>query len=276
MGETLEHPSINPQREFAKRKIGQIIDNITTKGAPYWLFFYLGVPLFLLAIFYLVPQDIKDAMFIMHIPLTNLQSLLLHGYTHSEQNHILGNVTMYLVGITFVFAFEDNKKVLTYASVLFFTIVILLSAVLSLVLFEMKGVSGITSQGFSAVVAAFYAYGLYSLIRYMFEELNLLNIPSIGMMDAPQKIVFGFLMALFGVALVVVIQSSLQWGQFIVSGTTVSNGIAHFAGFISGLLIPALISLKYRDRLGEYTLAYNILVALSVVFAVVLYLKYLL
>ncbi|KAF5041094.1 MAG: hypothetical protein KO254_01080 [Methanoculleus marisnigri] len=276
MGETLEHPSINPQREFAKRKIGQIIDNITTKGAPYWLFFYLGVPLFLLAIFYLVPQDIKDAMFIMHIPLTNLQSLLLHGYTHSEQNHILGNVAMYLVGITFVFAFEDNKKVLTYASVLFFTIVILLSAGLSLILFEMKGVSGITSQGFSAVVAAFYAYGLYSLIRYMFEELNLLNIPPIGMMNTPQKIVFGFLIALFGVALVVVIQSSLQWGQFIVSGTTVSNGIAHFAGFISGLLIPALISLKYRDRLGEYTLAYNVLVTLSAAFGVVLYLKYLL
>lgn len=276
MGETLEHPSINPQREFAKRKIGQIIDNITTKGAPYWLFFYLGVPLFLLAIFYLVPQDIKDAMFIMHIPLTNLQSLLLHGYTHSEQNHILGNVAMYLVGITFVFAFEDNKKVLTYASVLFFTIVILLSAGLSLILFEMKGVSGITSQGFSAVVAAFYAYGLYSLIRYMFEELNLLNIPPIGMMNTPQKIVFGFLIALFGVALVVVIQSSLQWGQFIVSGTTVSNGIAHFAGFISGLLIPALISLKYRDRLGEYTLAYNVLVTLSAAFGVVLYLKCLL
>lgn len=276
MSETLEHPSINPQREFAKRKIGQIVDNITTKEAPYWLFFYLGVPLLLLAIFYLIPQDIKDAIFIMRIPLTNLQSLLLHGYTHSEQNHILGNVTMYLVGVTFVFAFEDNKKVLAYASVLFFTVVILLSAVLSLVLFEMKGVSGITSQGFSAVVAAFYAYGLYSLIRYMFEELNLLNIPSIGMMDAPQKIVFGFLMALFGVALVVVIQSSLQWGQFIVSGTTVSNGIAHFAGFISGLLIPALISLKYRDRLGEYTLAYNALVTISAVFGVVLYLKYLL
>jgi hypothetical protein len=83
-------------------------------------------------------------------------------------------------------------------------------------------------------------------------------------------------MALFGVALVVVIQSSLQWGQFIVSGTTVSNGIAHFAGFISGLLIPALISLKYRDRLGEYTLAYNALVTISAVFGVVLYLKYLL
>ncbi|KDE54352.1 hypothetical protein [Methanoculleus sp. MH98A] len=276
MGETLEHPSINPQREFAKRKIGQIIDNITTKGAPYWLFFYLGVPLFLLAIFYLVPQDMKDAIFIMHIPLTNLQSLLLHGYTHSGQNHILGNVAMYLVGITFVFAFEDNKKILTYASVLFFTLVILLSAGLSLVLFEMKGVSGITSQGFSAVVAAFYAYGLYSLIRYMFEELNLLNIPPIGMMNTPQKIVFGVLIALFGVALVVVIQSSLQWGQFIVSGTTFSNGIAHFAGFISGLLIPALISLKYRDRLGEYTLAYNVLVALSAAFGVVLYLKYLL
>lgn len=191
MSETLEHPSINPQREFAKRKIGQIVDNITTKEAPYWLFFYLGVPL-LLAIFYLIPQDIKDAIFIMRIPLTNLQSLLLHGYTHSEQNHILGNVAMYLVGITFVFAFEDNKKVLTYASVLFFTIVILLSAVLSLVLFEMKGVSGITSQGFSAVVAAFYAYGLYSLIRYVFEELNLLNIPPIGMMDTLRRLFLAF------------------------------------------------------------------------------------
>jgi len=192
MSETLEHPSINPQREFAKRKIGQIVDNITTKEAPYWLFFYLGVPLLLLAIFYLIPQDIKDAIFIMRIPLTNLQSLLLHGYTHSEQNHILGNVAMYLVGITFVFVFEDNKKVLTYASVLFFTIVILLSAVLSLVLFEMKGVSGITSQGFSAVVAAFYAYGLYSLIRYVFEELNLLNIPPIGMMDTLRRLFLAF------------------------------------------------------------------------------------
>jgi hypothetical protein len=70
--------------------------------------------------------------------------------------------------------------------------VILLSAGLSLVLFEMKGVSGITSQGFSAVVAAFYAYGLYSLIRYVFEELNLLNIPPIGMMDTLRRLFLAF------------------------------------------------------------------------------------
>ena len=74
------------------------------------LLFFVIIPLIYIGCF-LLPYNIKDAYFILHIPNWNWTSLFLSNYVHSEfKASFMPNLIMYYPIMFGIFAFESNKQ----------------------------------------------------------------------------------------------------------------------------------------------------------------------
>ena len=216
------------------QKIDQIKTNLKSWTIPEWVFFIVIIPAILFLI-YTIPQDIKNSYFILNTTdFGNLQTWFLFSYTHSQlYPHLVSNVIVYLIAVIALFSLEDNKRRFWTMAGSTFLIVPIITSILTIGLFHFLRI-GINSQGFSAVVAALIAYSIISLILWRLGD-------KLEDFDHPQlfrsRMLFLFLCGLLTIMLALIIVGGLSLGIFISTGESTSNGIAHFGGFITGVLV---------------------------------------
>jgi hypothetical protein len=236
-------------------KIDQLKTNLKSWTPLEWVLFFIIIPVILFLI-YALPQDFKNSYFILSTTHPeNLQSWLLNGYTHSQLYHLESNVIAYFIALFAVFSLENNKRRFWIMAGSSFLLVPLIASLLTLGLFHFLGV-GVNSQGFSAVVAAFVAYFFISLMLWILGD-------RLEDFDHPEwfksKLLFYLQCGLLTVILALIIVAGLSLGQFIDSGESTSNGIAHFGGFITGVIVFLLYDiLTERRRYFQMTLGFAI------------------
>jgi hypothetical protein len=103
----------------------------------------------------------------------------------------------------------------------------------------------VTSQGFSAIGAAFIAYAMVSIVLWMLGDM-------LEGFDHPEyfksRLLFIILCGLLTVVLALVIVGGIDLGLFLNTGKSTSNGIAHFGGFITLLILFLLYDVRTEKR----------------------------
>ena len=210
-----------------------------------WVLFFVIIPAILFLI-YALPQEIKDTYFILKTAdLWNLQTWLLYAYTHSQlYPHLVGNIAAYLLALIAVFSFENNRRRFWIIAGSSFLVVPVITSLLTLGLFRVLE-SGAKSQGFSAIVAAFIAYTLISLVLWILGD-------RLGAFDHPElfrsKMLFYLMCGLLTSIVALIVVGGLDLGMFIILGESMSNGIAHFGGFITGLIVFLVYDARTEQR----------------------------
>jgi len=251
--------------DFTK-KIDQIKINLKSWTLPEWVLFFMVIPLVLLLI-YAIPQEMKNSYFILNTANPgNLQTWFLNGYTHSRLYHIESNVIAYFLALIAVFSLENNKRRFWIMAGSSFFLVPLIASFLTVGLNHFLGF-GIQAQGFSATVAAFVAYTFISIVLWILGD-RLENF------DHPEwfrsRLLFYLQCGLLIVMLSVIIVGGLILGLFINTGESTSNGIAHFGGFIT-ILIVFLI----YDALTEQRIYFDLTLGVAIGMGILWYGNYL-
>lgn len=236
----------NPEisKDFTKN-IDQIKINLKSWKLPEWILFFLVIPAVLFLI-YLIPQDIKNSYFILNTANPwNLQTWFLFSYTHSQlYPHLVGNVALYLLALLSVFSFENNKRRFWIMAAGSLLLVPLIASLLTLGMFTVLGV-GVTSLGFSAIGAAFIAYAMVSIVLWILGDM-------LERFDHPEyfrsRLLFFVMCGLLTVVLALIIVGGIDLGLFLNMGESTSNGIAHFGGFITLLILFLLYDVRTEKR----------------------------
>ena len=233
----------DPARDPAE-KIGQVRSNLRAWHPLDWLVFWIAVPA-LLFVVYALPQAFKDRYLVLDTQFPwRLQTWLLSSYTHSQfYPHLIGNVAFYLVVLGMIFAFEHDRRRFRVLAGWSFLAVPVLSSGLTIALWGAFG-RNTTGQGFSAVIGAFLAYAMFLFVLWSVEDrMAVFDDPSL-FPGSPAR--YHTLRILLGIALALIVVMGVISGTFTEEGGAVSNGIAHFGGFISGLALLLLMSLKKK------------------------------
>ncbi len=128
-----------------------------------YFFFYFLIPI-LLTFTYLLPENIKQDI-ILNLSNPTIISMFFSNYVHLELTHFLGNLISYLIVIFLLFNLETNRILFYRSSLLIFIILPFVSSFLVISIFP----SLPPSLGFSAIVAGFMGYLVYSVFRYIKE-----------------------------------------------------------------------------------------------------------
>ncbi len=236
----------NPEisKDFTK-KIVQIKTNLKSWTLPEWIFFFVIIPAILFLI-YALPQNIRDSYFILNTTSSwNLQTWFLFSYTHSQlYPHLVGNIASYLLALLAVFSFEDNRQRFWIMAAGSLLLVPVIASLLTIGLFHVLGV-GVNSQGFSAIGAAFIAYAMISIVIWILGDM-------LEEFDHPEyfrsRPLFIVMCGLLTVVLALIIVGGIDLGLFLNSGGSTSNGIAHFGGFITLLIVFLLYDVRTEKR----------------------------
>ncbi len=148
------------------RKINPLIDGWSKAD---WIFYFVAVPVLLLAVFFL-PSSIKQYL-ILQMQAPTILSIFANHYTHTDPMHLIGNLSVYIVLVFLIFNLETDKKRFHTMSVFFFIIVPL---VVSLILIRFLSILPPT-QGFSAIDAAIMGYLIYSAYTYLRARYNFIK-----------------------------------------------------------------------------------------------------
>ena len=248
----------------------QIIRNLKSWSYFEWIFFFIVIPVILFLI-YLLPQNIKDNFFIFDTTqLFRFQTYLLNEYTHSTFDHIFGNFKIYLIALLAIFAFEDNKRRFTIMAASALLLVPIIAAILTVIFWNLIGKNTV-SQGFSGITAAFMAYALTIFIVWaMHDFLPMLKHPEkfIGR----QQIGYFAICALVAFAFAIITSMGLLLGSFVSGENFVSNGVAHFGGFVTGMIVFLLCDLISQNR----NFNFDVIFSMAIFIGVLTYIPYLL
>jgi len=250
-------------------RFNQIIVNLKSWKFSEWVLFFFLIPLLLYLIF-LLPQNIKDNYLVFNTSeLLKVQTFLLNEYTHSTFDHILGNVKFYLIAIIAIFAFENNKQRFWIMASCAFLLVPVIAAFLTVFFWDSINRNTV-SQGFSGIAAALSAYAIMIFLFWAMHDAMPVFNQSIKITD---RRFFGYILmcVLVAVFFALVISFGLQLGSFFGGGNVVSNGIAHFGGFITGLIILLLYDLIPENR----NLNFDVIFGLSIIIGIYAYIPYL-
>jgi hypothetical protein len=246
----------------------QLKTNLKSWDNNYWLVFFFIIPLFLLLVFAL-PQAVRDSYFIFHTsdPM-QLQTYILSGYTHSELFlHLAGNLALYLIVMGTIFAFENNQRRFCIMAAVSFFIVPIVSSFLTIGLWHFFG-TGTSVQGFSGINAAFLAYAFMAGVTW-FLGSALETFDHRQMFPGPMWRYY-LSTVLLTILLALIVSLAIMEGQFIPSGNAISNGIAHFGGFVTGLISYAVIDIMTENRK-----TFDWMLIISIVIGIVFYAGYL-
>jgi hypothetical protein len=249
-------------------KIDQLKINLKAWKISDWLIFFVIIPMVLLLIFAL-PQAVRDVYFIFHTSdLLRLQTYVLSGYTHSELfPHLVTNLAVYGIAMCAIFAFETNRRRFYLMGGVSLFIVPIISTFLTIGLWHFLG-SKTSMQGFSGTNAAFLAYALMIFVTWFLsgklERFDHME----SFAGSSWRYYISYILMTIIVALIVII--GIVEGQFIPAGNTISNGIAHFGGFITGLIVFLLY-----DILTEKRKNFDVMVIISIIIGVIYYTDYL-
>ena len=227
-------------------KIGQARANLRNWRWYEWAVFWGLVPALLLAI-YALPEPVKDRYFILNTQFPwRIGTWFLSSYTHTQlYPHLAGNLALYLVTLLMIFAFESDRRRFWIAAAWSFGIVPFIGSGLTAILWGLFGKSA-TGQGFSAVNGAFLAYAMFIFVVWGLQErLLVLDHPELFSGTRARFLVVQVLVAVL-VALIVVM--GLVSGVFTDVGGEVTNGIAHFGGFITSLGVLLVYDVRTADR----------------------------
>ena len=123
-------------------------------------------------------------------------------------------------------------------------------------------------QGFSGIDAAFLAYALMAGVTWSLEgKLELFDHPE---QFTGSRVRFYLVNGLLTLMLVFIVFEGILFGQFASTGTAISNGIAHFGGFITGLIVFLIY-----DLVTEQRRAFDLTLAVSILMGLIIYAYYL-
>jgi len=243
VSDTMEGPGPNIGYSI---KLEQIRSNLKNWDLYEWVIFWVVIPA-LLFVIYLLPQGIKDSYFILDTQnLWQLQTFLLSSYTHSQlYPHLIGNLAFYFVVLMMIFIFENNKRRFRILAGWSFLIVPFISSSLTIILWGIFG-RNTTGQGFSAIVGALLAYAMFIFIIWGLQE-------KLEVFDHPEfftgsRIRYNILKILLMVILALIVVMGLLSGIFMDAGGSVTNGIAHFGGFITSLIVIFVFDIRTEER----------------------------
>jgi hypothetical protein len=113
-------------------------------------------------------------------------------------------------------------------------------------LFHFLGIV-VWSQGFLGIVAAIIAYSFIGIVLWILGD-------TLGDFDHPEhsrsRILFYLICGLLTFILALIVVEGLTLGLFMNMGDSTNNGIAHFGGFISGLIV--FLVCDTRTEQGRY------------------------
>ncbi len=236
----------NPEipRDFTV-KTDQLKTNLKSWKLPEWILFFVVIPAVLFLI-YLIPEEIKNSYFILHTANPwNLQTWFLFSYTHSQlYPHLVGNIASYLLALLAVFSFENNKRRFWIMAAGSLLLVPVIASLLTIGMFTVLGV-GVNSQGFSDIGAAFIAYAMISIVLWILGDM-------LESFDHPEhfrsRLLFYVMCGLLTVVLALIIVGGIDLGLFLNAEGSTSNGIAHFGGFITLLILFLLYDVRTEKR----------------------------
>lgn len=252
---------------------------LTTWPWPYWLFFYGIIPL-VLVIVPQVPlllqymglssstsQDAFNLIFLLDFYRPTVSSMFLMNYTHTELLHLCGNLSVY------IFVLEHNRSRLSLMSGYFLTLLPLLVSIVSILFFRGLIVHMVSFKGFSGIIMAYYGYAIYLIFSLfqtaIFEKVN------DDWRNAGWKKKFWILYTVFivsiGLVFVIFLSGIILGSFFTAGGTALGNGVAHFTGFMTGLLLPIGFGLVSTSRVKVLDIA----IIFNIFFTIVLYSVYL-
>lgn len=234
-----------PERDY-KVKLRQLLSNLKVWNPSDWFLFWIIVPAFLLLI-YALPQEIRDAYFVLNTSEPwKLQTIFLSSYTHSQlYPHLLGNLAFYFVVLLMIFAFEDNRRRFWIMAGWSFLAVPFVSSFLTILFWGLLGRST-TGQGFSAIVGALLAYAISIFVIWgIGDELEVFDHPEFF---TGSRIRYSILKILLIIILGLIVVMGLLSGVFMDAGGSVSNGIAHFGGFITSLIVLLVLDIRTEKR----------------------------
>ena len=158
--------------------------SVTWKKSDF-AFFFLFIPA-LLTLMYLLTSDLKNN-FILYTSNPTVTSMFFSNYVHTANSHFLGNFLLYFVVMFLLFNIETDKKRFYRIGFLIFIVLPFFS---SWSFMYYTGISGPT-QGFSALLAAFFGYMICSAYRYIKVKY-----------DSSLKITFLWMLLMLNVSLV--------------------------------------------------------------------------
>ncbi len=249
-------------------KFDQLKNNLKAWSFPVKVFFFGFIPFLLLLVFAL-PQEIKEEFLIFHTsnPL-NLHTLVLNEYTHSQLfPHMIGNMVFYYITILAIFAFENNRKRFFLIAGISLLLVPVICSFLTLGLWHFFG-SDTSGQGFSGINAAFLAYAIMAGVTFLLSGVLEQFDHKEAFAGAVWRYYVSYIFMTIMVALIVLV--GILEGQFMPSGNTIINGIAHFGGFIAGLTVFFLFDLFYEKRKN-----FDIMLGISIIVGIITYSNYL-
>jgi len=251
-----------------RSKIDLVKSNLASWTPFEWIFFWGFIPA-LLFVVYTLPQPVTDAWFILNTSSPGtISPWFLSSYTHSQlYPHLAGNLAFYFITLLMIFAFENRKRRFWLASSWALVGVPLVSSLLTILFWGLLGIPT-TGQGFSAVNGAFLAYAMFIFIVWGLED-------RLGVFDHPEgfggsRLRFVVLQLLITIMLVLVMVMGLVTGVFMDLGGEVSNGIAHFGGYVTSLLVLFLF-----DERTERRRFFDTILGLSILVGVLAYAYYL-
>lgn len=255
--------------EGFKARSYQIVRNLKSWKSYEWFIFFILIPLTLFLIF-ILPQTVKDNYLVFSTSdLFRIQTYILSEYTHSTFDHIAGNLKFYLLSLLAIFAFEDNKRRFWIMAVTALFIVPVFASLLTIIFWNFLGKSTV-SQGFSGINAAFFAYALMVFIVWnLHDVLPVFEHPNI--FTGWKKVVYYVITGMLAVVLALTVSVGLQQGVFVPEPTFVSNGIAHFGGFIAGLLVFLFYDLTSEKR-NTY---FDSVFCMAIIMGIIVYIPYL-
>jgi hypothetical protein len=250
-------------------KLEQIRSHIQNWNLSEWVLFWLVIPA-LLFVVYALPQSIKDTYFILDTSnLWRVQTFLLSSYTHSQlYPHLIGNLAFYFVVLLMIFLFENNKRRFWILAGWSLFIVPIVSSSLTIILWGIFG-RNTTGQGFSAIIGAFLAYAMFIFVVWsVHDEIEVFDDPDF---IPRSRIRFQVSKILITLILVLIVVMGFISGIFTDAGGAVSNGIAHFGGFITSLIVLLLLDVRTERR--RY---FDSMLGISILIVVLWYVFYLL
>jgi hypothetical protein len=248
-------------------KLQELKENLQSWNFFEWLIIFVDVPLVLLLL-YAFPQYVRDQYLIFHTSdLLSLPSYVLSSYTHSEFFHLAGNLAMYYILIGAVFLFErDRCRFRIMAAVAFF-LVPFVCTFLTIGLWHFFG-TGTSMQGFSGIDAAFLAYAFMAGVTWFLSgRLETFDHPELF---PGSRLRFYILYSLLTVMLVAIVYEGIIMGQFTSTGDAITNGIAHFGGFVTGL-----VAFLAYDLVSEKRRSFDVMLAVSILAGLAAYAVYL-
>ena len=248
-------------------KRDQLKTNLGSWTIPEWILFFVIVPGILVAI-NLLPQRIRDSYFILNTgEIWNLQTWFLNSYTHSQiYPHLVSNVVVYFFALLAIFSFENDKRRFQVMAGSSFLLVPIISSLLTIGLFHLLGLQ-VRSQGFSAIVAALLAYMFISIILWILGD-------TLSEFDHPENsrslLLFYLMCGMLTFILALIVVEGLNLGLFMNAGDSTNNGIAHFGGFVTGLIVFLIYDVRTHQR--KY---FHMTLGIAIVMGIVWYGNYL-